>query len=544
MKKAICTAMFLLLLAVALGWTAGIDLVVMVDVSESMFPVFDDLVNYLLRDLLENRLHRGDSFHLLSFADNPEMEVSADIEDTSDLTSVIDRILLLKPLGQYTDLIAALEFLFGYTRSLDSENRKLVLLLTDGIHDPPPGSPNRVDSEQVLARLLASAERIKREGWEIHILSMPREGGMAAAGDAAVGRTGAEAQPGEPVAEGGEPGGQSAGPAAEAGEPGSGQDLMEELAEELEADVVDYEEVEKDTLTDRLTGFAALEFPGFLGKVRGRMNAAFRISNFSGQPATYTLVDVRGGGASLLVRPASVTVAPSQSADLEARLRLLPGLQEGRQSLAVRLSFEDQQQRISPLEGELEFEKVAPFAWLAGIHVTYLIYGLFALVALALLLLLVFLIRRRLQDATFARFFEGLADGRRGKKSIRPLVMRVDSQNPNIGARNIHRVRPGARLSVGGDGSSFLIYYVPMPRRIGDIRNDSGRYRFVPQKPEYFVDLDEPLMDCLGKPIRAVSSRGREVTFRFLEYISPLEEINRLMRSVPQFRITEERKDA
>jgi hypothetical protein len=523
MKKAIYAAVLLLLLAAASGWTAGIDLVVMVDVSESMFPVFDDLVNYLLRDLLENRLHQGDSFHLLSFADSPEVEVSADIEDTSDLTSVIDRILLLKPLGQYTDLIAALEFLLDYTRSLDSDNRKLVLLLTDGIHDPPPGSPNRVDYEQVLARLLASTQKIKREGWEIHILSMPREGGIEAAGVAAVGRTGAEAQ---------------------ASEPGTGQDLMKELAEELGGDVVEYEEVEKDTLTGRLTGFSTLEFPGFLGKVRSRVSAAFRISNFSSHPVTYTLVDVRGGGASLLLRPASVTIAAGKSAAIEARLQLPPGLQEGRQSLAVRLSFEDPQQRISPLEGELEFEKIAPFAWLSGVRVTYLIYGLFALVALVLILLLVFLIRRRLQDATFARFFEGLSETRRGKKSIRPLIMRVDSQNPNIGARNIHRVPPGARLSVGGDGSSFLIYYVPMPRRIGDIRNVGGRYRFVPKKPEHFIDLDQPLMDCLGKPIRAVSNRGREVIFRFLEYISPLEEINRLMRSVPKFRITEEPKEA
>ena len=54
------------LLTIALtGWSEGIDVVVMVDTSESMFTVFDDVVNYLLRDLLENRLHTGDSFHLL-----------------------------------------------------------------------------------------------------------------------------------------------------------------------------------------------------------------------------------------------------------------------------------------------------------------------------------------------------------------------------------------------------------------------------------------------------------------------------------------------
>lgn len=115
--------------------------------------------------------------------------------------------------------------------------------------------------------------------------------------------------------------------------------------------------------------------------------------------------------------------------------------------------------------------------------------------------------------------------------------MKVESQNPNIGVRNIHRVPPGRKLSVGGDGSSFLIYYLPMPRRIGDVGNDGKRYRFIPKKLEYFPDLEKPLVDCLDKPIRAVSQRGREVVFRFSEYISPLEELNRLMRSVPKFHI-------
>ena len=221
-------AVFLTLLLVCLSapaWPAGVDVVVMVDISESMFPVFDDVVNYLLRDLLENRLHQGDSFHLLSFADSPEEEVQITIEETSDLTEVIDRILLLEPLGQYTDLIAAVDFLYDYTRSIPEQNKKLILLLTDGIHDPPPGSPNRLESGDVLARLLESSEKIKHEGWDVHILRMP----------------------GETV-----PGGS----AEEIAIPG--QDLLKELSEQLETDVLTYDEVEKESLTDQLTGLSLI----------------------------------------------------------------------------------------------------------------------------------------------------------------------------------------------------------------------------------------------------------------------------------------------
>jgi hypothetical protein len=380
--------MFLILLLTCLSglaWSAGIDVVVMVDISESMFPVFDDVVNYLLRDLLENRLHQGDSFHLLSFADSPEKEVQISIEETSDLTEVIDRIFLLKPLGQYTDLIAAVDFLYDYTRSIPEQNKKLILLLTDGIHDPPPGSPNRLESGDVLARLLESSEKIKHEGWDVHILRMP-----------------GEREPDDSTEELGT----------------TGQDLLEELSEQLETDVLIYEEVEKESLTDQLTGLSRVD----------------------------------------------------------------------RRTLDWRI---------------LSWQTPLPY----------------------------------LMDAAFTRFFAGIAETRKGRRSIRPLIMKVDSQNPNIGTRNIHSVPPGARRSVGGDGSTFLIYYIQMPRRIGEIRNDGKQYRFVPKKSEYFQDLNKPLADCLGKQIRAVSTRGREVTFHFHEYVSPLEEINRLMRSVPKFHI-------
>jgi len=398
-RKAVFLALLLVFLS-GLAWSAGVDVVVMVDVSESMFSVFDDVVSYLLRDLLENRLHQGDSFHLLSFAGSPEEEVQITIEESSDLTEVIDKILLLMPLGQYTDLIAAVDFLYNYTRSIPEQNKKLILLITDGIHDPPPGSPNRLESGDVLARLLASSEKIKHEGWDVHILRMPGEMKPA------------------------------------------GQDLLDRLSEQLETDVLTYDEVEKEKLTDQLTGLPRA----------GRRRLDWRIIGWH-----------------------------------------------------------------PPLP--------------------YLIYGLVALILIAAIIVLVFIIRRRLQDATFARFFAGIAETRKDRGNIRPLIMKVDSQNPNIGNRNIHSVPPGARRSVGGDGSTFLIYYIQMPRGIGEIQNDGKQYRFVPTKLEYFQDLNKPLADCLDKQIRSVSARGREVTFHFHEYVSPLEEINNLMRSVPRFHI-------
>jgi hypothetical protein len=504
MKLKVLTLTVALLGITALAGSADIDVVVMVDTSESMFPVFDDVVNYLLRDLLENRLHTGDSFHLLSFADSPEEEIRLDIEDRSDITAVIDRILLLKPLGQYTDLIAAVNFLYDYTRSIDPQNKKLILLLTDGIHDPPPGSPNQLDEAGVVAALFESSEKIKREGWDVHILRMPAE-----------------------VASGGPP-----------DQIGSGVDVLEQLSDQLETDVLAYEDVEKETLTDQLTGFSTLSFPDSLGRVRRRFNAAFAVQNNSEESQQYTLVGMDSAAGDLLRHPVSVAVPAGQTTQLVAPLRLPSSVEPGVQNVSVTLEFSKPQVRISPLEGTLAFEYVPLVGWRqARLPLTYLLYALAALILIGVIILLVFVIRHRLQDAAFDRLFAGVAETRRRRKSIRPLILKVDSQNPNIGTRNIHPVPPGSRRSVGGDGSTFLIYYIPMPRRIGEIRNDGKQYRFIPKRPEHFPDLSKPVVDCLDKPIRVVSSRGREVTFHFHEYVSPLEQLNRLMRSVPKYHI-------
>jgi hypothetical protein len=320
--------------------------------------------------------------------------------------------------------------------------------------------------------------------------------------------------------------------------------------------VLPFEEVEKESLSGRITGFSTLLFPDPLGRIQRRFSVIFGIRNNSPEDLHYTLVGVDSAAGRLLRAPASLTVAKGQTGELVARLRLPPGIEAGEQSLTVTLSFDHPQVRIAPLRGELRFdyepraglripglpalrERAAAFRIDRGFRIPliYVLYVLAALLLIGALILLVLLIRRRLQDAAFGRFFTGAVSARRGKSTVRPLIMKVDSQNPNIGSRNIHAVPPGAGRSVGGDRSTFLIYYVPMPRRIGDIRNDGKHYSFIPKKPEYLVEVNKPIVDCLDKPIRAVSARGREITFHFHEYVSPLEQINQLMRSVPRYHI-------
>jgi hypothetical protein len=113
------------------------------------------------------------------------------------------------------------------------------------------------------------------------------------------------------------------------------------------------------------------------------------------------------------------------------------------------------------------------------------------------------------------------------------LNMFVDDQNTAIGKRNIHSLKSGYSLTVGGGNSDYLIFLVPIPPAIGEIRRNGSQVTFIPRKPKYFPDIGSgEVRDCLNKTIRVVSDKNYELRFRFEMYEDPLIALNRLLLSV------------
>jgi len=116
-----------------------------------------------------------------------------------------------------------------------------------------------------------------------------------------------------------------------------------------------------------------------------------------------------------------------------------------------------------------------------------------------------------------------------------PLLLNcfVEDQNTLIGKRNIHNLKSGYSLSVGGGGSDFLIFLVNVPSNLGELRRNGSQLTFIPKKPKYFPDLgSSELRDCLNKTIRIISDRNYEMRFRFEMYEDPLESLNRVLNSI------------
>jgi Mg-chelatase subunit ChlD len=561
----VAVAVILLFLAVMPATAENIDLVVMVDTSASMFPYFDDLMNYLVHDLLATRLHRGDTFHLLSFDSTPEVEIALEINSAEAADRAFGRIMLLHPLGRYTDLVAALQFLYKYVKELPETNPKQIILITDGVNDPPPGSATKLMSDEAVKKAVNDvAEAMKREGWKVNILKVPPE------------------------------------PAP--GEEGL-KSYLPDLAQTLGVPTVPYRTKEKQAVTGMTTGFPSLIFPPALGKVGNRFIAPFRVKNWKSEPIIVRLSSVQSDGAELLDGKVTITVAPNAEAALDVPIRLPLSYPEGDHAANVQLVFENDL-RISPTSGTLSFTYTGrgglPIPRLTFLYVVYILVGLALLYALIRLFLF---LRKKLQEVPVTGFAKsrvvpaaGRKEPARGRpaeeapaaggakkvsllatggpagrltgappeheapplvprrKRIRPTVtslrrslprselqkgtlpplieMRVSLQNPHVGFRNVHRIPEGGRRSIGGGFSQYLVFLVRVPSSIAEIRNRGGKYVFTPLRAEMFPGVSGPIEDCLDVEIPFVGPHGREMSIHFREWVSPLDEINRIMRSV------------
>ena len=362
----VTVAVILLFLAVMPAAAENIDLVVMVDTSASMFPYFDDLMNYLVHDLLATRLHRGDTFHLLSFDSTPEVEIALEINSAEAADRAFGRILLLHPLGRYTDLVAALQFLYKYVKELPETNPKQIILITDGVNDPPPGSATKLMSDEAVKKAVNDvAEAMKKEGWKVNILKVPPE------------------------------------PAP--GEEGL-KSYLPDLAQTLGVPTVPYRTKEKQAVTGMTTGFPSLIFPPALGKVGNRFNAPFRVKNWKSEPIIVRLSSVQSDGAELLDGKVTITVAPNAEAALDVPIRLPLSYPEGDHAANVQLVFENDL-RISPTSGTLSFTYTGrgglPIPRLTFLYVVYILVGLALLYALIRLFLF---LRKKLQEVPVTGF--------------------------------------------------------------------------------------------------------------------------------------------
>jgi hypothetical protein len=516
---------------------------------------YEEVSNYMIGPFLQEFLRIGDTFHLISFSDIPRTEISRRVQEAGDVETIIGRILLMYPLDPYSDISAALNYGERYVSSLPASRQKKIILISDGDHSPRQGaSASGGGTFQDL--IAASSARLNRMGVEFQYLSVPlgaRPPETASRGTdspaASVGSAGGRTDSTAPASAAS----SSAGTApASTGTAGGRVDSTAPVPAASSSTGT----------APSPTGTAGGVDPASATPLSGGQDA--------GGSRTGSTGEVPSGGES---RAGEDTGPPVTEPNAESGGR---GQTPGRTDTAS---------PVQPIPSRGPSE--SPPRERSG-EFSFLNLPIPALVALGLLLILIlaliiFFMIRRLHDspnkamayASGAVIPSRREDGRpadegakenaellasfaatqrRGSgtppvdshkswqdtyKDTPPqtgpalLSLFVEDQNTAIGRRNIHVLKSGYSLTVGGGNSDYLIFLVPIPPHIAEIRSDGTQCTFIPRKSQFFPDIgSQTVPNCIGKTIRIISEKNYELKIRFERYEDPLLSLNRLLNSV------------
>ena len=168
---------FLLMAASLNGHTVrseNTDVIVLMDTSGTVLPYHEVINERVLQSIISKFIRIGDSFHLLSFNAEARYEMSQKIGTEADLSRVVSRFMLLYQLGQSADFLSGIHFAQQYMEELPSPQPKILIVISDGIFNPPESSPYRgYTGEQIKTALAASAASIRSKGWKVYYVKLP-----------------------------------------------------------------------------------------------------------------------------------------------------------------------------------------------------------------------------------------------------------------------------------------------------------------------------------------------------------------------------------
>ncbi|PKL25381.1 MAG: hypothetical protein CVV47_04810 [Spirochaetae bacterium HGW-Spirochaetae-3] len=620
-----------------------VDLVVLLDSSQSMFPYYNQVVDYVLSETVREYMRFGDAFHLLAFSDSTQVEIAQVLRTEQDLKSVVARLYLLYPLGRNTDLVTAIKNVYRYVADLPEGSAKHIILITDGMHSPAAGTQYAdLDAAGVRAEIDRSASRIRERGWTMRIVRVPFDGSASSIA--------AQGSAGGTVAGAVDDGSGRSGEALSSS-PGSG-DYLSDVAAAVGAEVTTFDPANAASTVENSIDLPRVAFPADLGVSDYAFTIPMDVENRSSRPLSLELTRLLlGDGTDILRSKEIAEIQPGKSSRLNLKVMLPESLPEGKASLSLEPRFADGL-RVSPARTSVSLTiKRAPMAAFFRNSARVALFLVILAIACAAALIIAVYVRRAhrkaeepivdalldsaapSQDRDAARSLQEAASraqhvspyatvsgtasatgrdraallaaaagadshhvaaterpesriadsvaaqGARESRSVAllaswkaptsrrslpkasdigtarasdaapgrapvhyesrvaragsaRLILRVADQNQNIGKRNIRAMHAGGRASIGGGSSDFLVFLLPVPRALAWLYYDGVDATLVPSRPEFFPDYDGAITGCIGKEIRMVTARGKELIMRFDRYEAPIDRINKILHCI------------
>jgi hypothetical protein len=557
MKKSII-ALILILGAVfcAYGQNSDtIDLVLLLDTSSSMGSSYEKVNDYITGKFLSEFLRTGDTFHLVPFSSSPRLDIARKITARGDIETIIGRMLIQYPVETGNNVTAAVNYAEAYIATLPPRPKKIVVVSAAG-----PETSGIINSAK---------QRFKSKNATFDFVSVTEviPGSPNLSNPPGSGRSSPRQTSSQQAAQSGTTAGtgttKPAGAASTQGTAGT-------------------QSTQGTSGTQGTAGTQATQGTSTQGTAaQGTSQTGAQSGTQSGTQGT-SQTGTQGGstqgtaGASQTdtqtTSPNAQTTQPSSQDTQGAGTSAQGSSQDNKQASDNKGdSRQDSTAKGSSNAGSAASSKQKDSS---SFHPSFLVVlGIIA--AILLLALIIFIISRRLgsspnrvmasvsssggKEEKFADHSKDLANyaARQSKQRVTPyqgrpirqqpgaqttinptgpllLNLFVDDQSTSIGKRNIHSLKSGYSLSVGGGTSDdFHIFLVQMPAHLGEIRRNGSQLTFVPRKPKYFPDLgSNEVRDCINKRIRVVSDKGYEMWFCFVTYEDPLEALNRVLHSI------------
>jgi hypothetical protein len=565
------------------GQENPLDLVVILDTSSSMSGSYQKTIDYITGGFLKEFLRIGDTFHLISFSDSPRLEITRRISGWGDVETVIGRLFLLYPLEPYSDISGALAYGERYVTSIPGTRKKKVVFISDGDHNPQQGG----GAEDPIQNLISqTTTRLNQAGIDFYYVSVPVTGNGPSSGRSRMPprQTIPQAPPAadratapEPAARPAQtpsPPADRAADQAQIPETRSAQQSAPPPAEQAtvpdvpppppQADRTPAPAPESPPPGEPEAASPPVKAPAQETSPAAPRRQAGELSLF-GLPLFWFIGGILGVILILALviflmlkrlqtspnrtfahaadpPPAKKPVPPKEPEttknDREPSKEKIPALYPaapaGKEAnIAPGRPVENPE--TSPGASGSDRTLIAPAGFVppreaAGTPAPSSGPG----------------VPPNTEGAPMA---PGRPDNNGGYRRISPLPsyknntqtdtgplmlsLFVEDQNTHIGRRNIHTVKPGYSFTIGGGKSDFLIFLVPIPPGIAELRSDGSQCTFIPRKPEFFPDLgSRQVPNCVGIPIRIISERHYELFIRIDRYEDPLVALNRLLHSV------------
>ena len=493
--------------------SAPIDLVLLLDTSAGMSSSYDNVNNYITGAFLNEYLRVGDTFHLISFSSNPRLDAARRISGIGDVETIVARMLLQYPVERGSNVGAAISYAEQYILSLPGRPKKIVLVSTGGSDTAGlvSGARTRLSSRNTTFDYIQVTPGQP-------LTNLPTSGRPPAAGK--------EIKP--TVKDTGNVGTVTDGkPKGGIGTTGTGSTNPPDTTGDGKKETVVSEKKDQGTGTrnddKKETVVSGKDEPSGDNNIGTGIDGGKKETVVSGRDEpSGTKTDDKPGASE---KTYSETVKTKEAGmDWTSNLPLIIGVILGiLLLLGLILLLSSRRLGSSPNRVMAQAARPSPYPETKS--------------------------EERFKDhskdlnsyaASSARRSTPYDD--RNLKSVPvinpsgPLLLNlhVEDQNTAIGKRNIHSLKSGYGFSVGGGKSDdFLIFLVPIPSGVGEIRRDGSSLTFTPKKAKYFPDIgSNPVRDCINKTIRIVSDKNYEMRFRFEMYEDPLIALNRVLMQV------------